>query len=121
VILILRLSGFQSEALKEGGEAAGEGGCTRSLKFSFSFFLIFFSATFDAKDTVEFFDFPSISEYTMCFWIKLDESWMGGNPISLYYRQKDTQIMIILYLESGEIKFLFQVTPQFQQGSDPQR
>ena len=70
---------------------------------------------------MEFFDFPSISEYTMCFWIKLDKSWMGGNAISLYYHQKETQIMIILYLESGEIHFVFQVTPEFDQGHEEQR
>ena len=70
---------------------------------------------------MEFYDFPSISEYTMCFWIKLDDSWMGGNPISLYYRQKDTQIIVILYLESGEIQFVFQVTPDFDQDHGHQR
>ena len=70
---------------------------------------------------MEFYNFPSISEFTMCFWIKLDESWTGGNPIPLYYRQKDTQIVILLYLESGEIQFVFQVTPEFQQGHEDQR
>lgn len=57
----------------------------------------------------------------MCFWIKLDDSWMGGNPISLYYRQKTTQIMILLYLEDGEIIFIFQVTPDSEQGNEHQR
>ena len=46
---------------------------------------------------------------------------MGGNAISLYYHQKETQIMIILYLESGEIHFVFQVTPEFDQGHEEQR
>lgn len=82
---------------------------------------LFFLATFDARDTVHFYDFPSISEFTMCFWIKLDDSWMGGNPISLYYRQKTTQIMILLYLEDGEIIFIFQVTPDSEQGNEHQR
>ena len=70
---------------------------------------------------MEFLDFPSISEYTMCFWIKLDGSWMGGNHISLYYRQKETQIIIILYADRGEIHFVFVVTPEFDQGHGEQR
>ena len=70
---------------------------------------------------MEFYNFPSISEFTMCFWIKLDESWMGGNAITLYYRHKEAQILILLYLEGGEIQFVFQVTPDFQQGHEIQR
>lgn len=69
---------------------------------------------------MEFLDFPSMSEYTMCFWIKLDESWMGGDLISLYYRQKDSQIISILYLHSGEVHFVFKVTPEFNQGRGDQ-
>ena len=46
---------------------------------------------------------------------------MGGNPISLYYKQKDTQIMISLFLVDGEIEFVFQVTPAFEQGHEVQR
>ena len=88
---------------------------TQLLNFKFQIIYFFLLATFDARDTVMFFNFPSISEFTMCFWIKVDESWTGENPNALYYRQQDTQVMIVLYIASGEIRFGFVVTPQFQQ------
>lgn len=56
----------------------------------------------------------------MCFWIKVDESWIAGDPISLYYRQKDSQIISFLYLHSGEVHFVFQVTPEINQGRGEQ-
>ena len=83
------------------------------------FFLL---ATFDARDTVMFFNFPSISEFTMCFWIKLDESWTGVNPApSLYYHQKDTLIWIALFIISGEIELMVKLKSQSQQGHELQR
>ena len=88
------------------------------LTFLFPFSL----ATFDAKDDVHFYDFPSLSEFTMCFWIQLDAKDIQiGNPIALHYAQKKTQVMAILYAEQGEIKFIFQASPNTEQGNEHQR
>ncbi|KAL9983627.1 hypothetical protein ACROYT_G005826 [Oculina patagonica] len=77
--------------------------------------------TFDAKDTIYVDDFPSLPEFTMCLWIKLDARWQGGYPIALYYNHKKTQVIYILSQKQAEIFFTFQATPNTEQGSEHQR
>ncbi|KAL9984080.1 hypothetical protein ACROYT_G006336 [Oculina patagonica] len=77
--------------------------------------------TFDAKEDIKINDFPSLSELTMCLWIKLDATWQGGNPFPLRYYRKKTQLIYALVKEQGEIVFLFQVTPNTEQGNEVQR
>ena len=52
----------------------------------------------------------------MCLWIKVDASWAsaGGDPIALHYVSANTQIMSLLWVEQGEIVFVFQVSPDTQ-------
>lgn len=88
------------------------------LNNNFSFF---FLATFDAKDRVYFNDFPSISEFTMCFWMKLYDPGVGGGPVSLYYSQKNSQIMIFSSPKDGDIVFEFLATPDSKRGDERQR
>lgn len=91
------------------------------LNNNFSFF--FFLATFDVKDRarVYFNDFPSISEFTICFWMKLYDPGVGGGPVSFHYNQKNSQIMIFLSSKDGDIVFEFLAAPDSKRGDERQR
>ena len=57
----------------------------------------------------------------MCIWKKIDASWGGGYPITLYYSPPNAKVLALFYQLQGEIEFGFQVTPNTEQGLEDQR
>ena len=81
-----------------------------------NFFLL---ATFDARDRVTFYNFPSTSEFTICLWINLYSESEDGMAIAVQYSQKNSAIRIMLRHKSRtETELHFLVGPAFQQENE---
>ncbi|KAJ7375171.1 hypothetical protein OS493_001909 [Desmophyllum pertusum] len=77
--------------------------------------------TFDAQDYVRFSDVPSLSEFTMCLWIKvtLDSTW--DNFYIYAHLSAPGVIICMLTPKNGGIEFTFQISPNLEQNGQFQR
>lgn len=85
------------------------------------YFLKHYQATFDAKDSVEFENLPTVAELTMCHWMKLDENWTGKTSYfhSMYARR--SHITSFLEQEKGEIILTMEILADTRKPQDYQR